>query len=111
MSSYILLAANIFLLVSGQILFKLGLQKIGEFQILKILMSPFIISGLALYVVATGLWFVVLTKMNLSVAYPLQSLAYVLGLFAAWIVFGEFITVTKWIGVAAIIFGAYMIAK
>ncbi|WP_342672441.1 EamA family transporter [Paenibacillus tianmuensis] len=111
MTSYLMLFGNILLLVSGQILFKFGLQKIGGFDLVKVAVSPFIISGLALYVVATVLWFIVLTKMSLSVAYPLQSLAYILGLIAAWFFFGEVITMTKWVGVAAILFGAYMIAK
>ncbi|WP_309248955.1 EamA family transporter [Paenibacillus sp. MZ04-78.2] len=111
MTNYLMLFGNILLLVSGQILFKFGLQKIGGFDLAKVAFSPFIISGLALYAVATVLWFIVLTKMNLSVAYPLQSLAYVLGIIAAWFFFGEVITMTKWVGVAAILFGAYMIAK
>ncbi|WFA16426.1 hypothetical protein ERY13_03030 [Paenibacillus mucilaginosus] len=111
MTNYLILLGNILLLVTGQILFKLGIQKIGPLNLWKAIFSPYILSGLALYGVATALWFVVLSRMNLSVAYPLQSLAYVLGLLAAYFVFGEVITVSKWVGVAAILFGSYMIAR
>ncbi|WP_409343484.1 EamA family transporter [Paenibacillus sp. MBLB4367] len=109
--SMLMLCANIGLLVTGQILFKWGLQKAGGFQLQKIATSFPIISGLILYGVATILWFAVLTRMPLSVAYPLQSTAYVLGMLAAWLVFREVVTPTQWAGMGVILVGVYLIAK
>ncbi|MWC30290.1 EamA family transporter [Paenibacillus sp. MMS18-CY102] len=109
--SYLLLFSNVLLLVAGQILFKWGLQKAGGLQWARIALSPTIWSGLALYGFATLLWFAVLTRLPLSVAYPMQSTAYVLGLLAAWFIFGESLSATKLIGCAVILIGVYLIAK
>ncbi|MGF7046490.1 drug/metabolite transporter (DMT)-like permease [Paenibacillus sp. DS2015] len=110
-SSYIILLLNIILLVFGQILFKLGLQNSGGLHWLRLVTSIHIWSGLCLYGIATVLWFIVLSKLPLSIAYPLQSFAYVLALIPAFFLFHETINLTKVIGIAVIMFGAYLIVK
>ncbi|WP_442602021.1 EamA family transporter [Paenibacillus sp. KN14-4R] len=109
--SYGLLSSNIILLVIGQILFKIGLQQSGGLQWVKLILSPAIWSGLMLYGIATIVWFIVLSRLPLSVAYPMQSLAYVLAMFPAVWLFGEELTLTKVAGVIVILFGVYLIAK
>lgn len=109
--SYIYLLLNIVLLVFGQILFKLGIQNSGGLHLAKLLSSAYIWSGLVLYGFATILWFIVLSRLPLSVAYPLQSLAYVLAILPAYFLFNETITLTKIAGMAVIVFGAYLIVK
>lgn len=111
--NYLLLGINIVMLSTGQILFKLGLNKIGTITLAnswKAIFSPTIFLGLVLYVIATLIWFVVLTKMPLSVAYPAQSFAYVLGIIAALFIFNEPISLVKWIGAAVIMIGVFLIA-
>ncbi|MCU6709632.1 hypothetical protein M6D81_13075 [Paenibacillus sp. J5C_2022] len=49
---------------------------------------------MALYGTATVLWFVVLSRLPLSIAYPLQSVAYVLAMLVDGPVFGETVTLT-----------------
>ena len=113
-NSYIYLFGNILLLIVGQVLFKIGLNNIGGISLLniwRIIFSPYIIIGLFLYVVATGLWFIVLSKMPLSIAYPSQSMAYVFGIVLAWLIFGETITATRWVGVGVICVGVWLISK
>lgn len=111
--NYLFLFGNILLLVAGQILFKIGLEQTGGVcvsNLWKIAFSLPIWLGLLLYVIATGLWFIVLSRMSLSLAYPLQSLAYVLGVFAAWGIFGESIPAIRWIGVLVILAGVTLVA-
>ncbi|OMF36035.1 hypothetical protein BK134_00065 [Paenibacillus peoriae] len=111
--SFFLLALNILMLFGGQILFKLGLEKIGGVSIAsawKALFSPIIIAGLVLYVCATLIWFTVLSRMPLSVAYPMQSLAYILGLLAAIFIFNEPVSILKWIGAVVIMVGVFLVA-
>ncbi|MDQ1235816.1 drug/metabolite transporter (DMT)-like permease [Paenibacillus sp. SORGH_AS306] len=113
MVSYVLLLLNILMLVSGQAFFKLGLEKIGGVTLAtawKALFSPTIIIGLFLYVVATLIWFVVLSRLPLSIAYPIQSLAYVLGIFLAVLMFHESVSPMKWIGAIIIVIGVLFIA-
>lgn len=84
--NYLLILMNIILLVSGQLLWKIGLTKYGKISfdnLFVLFISPHIILGLMLYVIATLIWFYLLSRMPLSVLYPLQSLAYVLGIILA----------------------------
>lgn len=109
--SYLLLLGNIVLLVTGQMLFKIGLSRSGGLHWGKLITSPSVIGGVALYGIATLLWFAVLTRMPLSVAYPMQAFAYVLAMIPAYFMFNETITPTKLAGVAVILFGVYLLAK
>ncbi|SDS99316.1 EamA-like transporter family protein [Paenibacillaceae bacterium GAS479] len=110
---YLLLGANIFCLVAGQMLWKLGLDRLGGLtggNWLQVLLSPLILAGIGLYGVATVLWLAVLSRLPLSAAYPLQSLAYVLGLVLAWQLFGEAIPLNRWIGCAVIVAGVMIVS-
>ena len=110
---YLLVVIEVILVVFGQILWKLGLENLGGIKLDNlwgIILSPYIIAGLALYIIATGLWFVILSKSEFSAVYPLQSLAYVLGVFAGLFIFKEYIPFTRWLGSAVIILGVYLVA-
>ncbi|WP_019424796.1 EamA family transporter [Paenibacillus sp. OSY-SE] len=110
----LLLFMNITMLVAGQVLFKMGLDRMGGVTLVtswKALFIPHILVGLVLYALATLVWFVVLSRMSLSTAYPISSLAYVFGMIVALIVFNEPVSITKWIGAGIIIFGVILISK
>ncbi|MCW2278840.1 EamA family transporter [Heliophilum fasciatum] len=109
----LLIGTNIILLLSGQALWKIGLQKLGGFQLSNLLalcFSPWIMGGLVLYVIATGLWFAILSRVDFSLAYPLQSLSLVLGVFLAWTLFQETIPWTRWLGTVIIVVGCYLVS-
>lgn len=111
--SYGLLLLNIALLVLGQLVWKTGLDKAGGLtlqNLLPTLTSPLILLGVALYGIATVVWLAVLSRLPLSTAYPLQSIAYVLGILIAWGVFQETVPLTRWIGAAIIVVGVVVVA-
>jgi drug/metabolite transporter (DMT)-like permease len=111
---YLLLLLNVILLVSGQMLWKIGASSINEwgFQtIIYLLRSPYFIGGGVLYVFATFIWMYIISKMPFSVAYPIQSLSYALGVIMAYFIFKEQVDMSQWLGVLVIIFGVYLIAK
>ncbi|MCE5200641.1 hypothetical protein LLG39_16875, partial [bacterium] len=71
----------------GQIFLKLGLgtKKLADpsvlqtfLNILRAMEAPYVLIGLALYIVSTFFWMFVLSKVRLSVAYPLISMSYFL---------------------------------
>jgi len=113
LKTVLLILFNVVLLTSGQILWKMGLERAGGISVenmTRVIFSPLILAGLALYVVATVVWFVVLSRADLSFAYPLQSTAYVLGVIAAWLIFKEIVPPTRWLGVAVIIAGVALVS-
>lgn len=111
MSKYMVyIGINIFLLVAGQGLWKIGIQKIGEFTIANIILSTYIWAGIILYALATFIWLKVLSIAPLSVAYPMQSLAYIFGMIMAYFLFGEIIPMTRWLGACVIFVGVILIS-
>ncbi|MCL6445331.1 MAG: EamA family transporter [Alicyclobacillus sp.] len=110
---YVVIFLNVCLLVTGQVLFKWGLEAVGGVSVANLaalMLNPWILLGLVLYVVATVLWFYVLSKVSLSLAYPLQSLSYVLGQFASRFVLHESVPWTRWAGVCVILLGVAIVA-
>lgn len=111
---YILLFINVIMLVSGQVLWKIGIGsvnfKFSLHDILKIVFNPYIVGGGVIYVFATVIWIYILSKTELSRVYPLQSLCYVVGIIAGVLIFKECFTLGKGIGVIFIIIGAFIVA-
>ena len=52
-----------------------------------------------------------LKKFPFSQAYPLTSLSFVFGMIAAWLVFGESIPFSRWIGLVLVVLGCFLIMK
>ncbi len=82
----------------AQIMLKRGMLTIGPLDfsasspvmtILKVVFQPFVFAGLCIFVVSMASHLYVLSKVELSFAYPFLSLAYVVVLAFAWLVFGE----------------------
>jgi drug/metabolite transporter (DMT)-like permease len=110
----LIILLNTLLLVSGQFLWKIGMSnRSTSFDslgaIIRVLISPYILSGLFLYGLATVLWLFILTKVPLSVAYPLQSFAYIIAVFGAFFFFQEEINLWKILGVILILAGVSFI--
>ncbi|MBA4117904.1 MAG: 4-amino-4-deoxy-L-arabinose transferase [Candidatus Puniceispirillum sp.] len=110
----------VFLNTGAQILLKLGVRGVGEMCFAlqglpnlawRLCMNPAIIGGLGLYVMSVALWLFVLSKVEVSVAYPLSSLGYVLtALCGSWIL-GEMITPVRWVGIGVILVGVYLVSR
>lgn len=111
---YLLLLLNIILLVTGQTLWKIGLTGAElEFTakgIVKLFFNSYIFGGLAIYLLATIIWFYILSKSELSLVYPLQSLCYVAAALVAVLIFKENIPITRWVGIGLILLGAGLVS-
>lgn len=111
---YLLLAINITLLVLGQMLWKIGVSgRSVDFTfsgILKLLATPYIFGGFLTYAAATVIWLYILSKSELSFIYPLQSLCYAAAAFIGLYFFKEHISLTRWLGIAFIVLGAYFVS-
>ncbi len=112
----ILILTSVVLGAGGQILLKLGASRIGpttEVGLLlwRIVTSPPILAGFALYGVAGLLWISVLSRAPLSLAYPMLSLGYVIVLLASAYLFGETIPAARVAGIAAIVLGLVLVSS
>ena len=104
------------LLSGGQVLMKYGLMKAGDFSMSwgyfgRLLFNwQFFSCGLC-YGAGSVLWMYIVKNFPLSMAYPMISLSYVFGMFAAIMFFHEEVSTAKWLGVAFIMIGCFLIAK
>lgn len=104
------------LLCGGQVLLKLALERMGavtpitDFLWRNLTNWWFLACGIC-YGMATLLWMYIVKHFPFSMAYPMISMSYVFGMFAAMFVFHEQIPPTRWIGVMLIMAGCVFIAK
>ena len=80
-------------------------------MILKIVFHPWIFAGLVTFVISMASHLYVLSKVELSFAYPFLSLAYVAVAIAAWWLFKEDLNTWRIAGIAFICIGTYLIAQ
>lgn len=111
MKDIFLCLLNTFMMVLGQILFKIGsngktISNITD--IFSLLFSPIILTALALYGFTTLLWLYILSRIKLSFAYPIQALAFPIVLMVSALIFHEKVPVNRWIGVSVIVIGVYI---
>lgn len=109
------LIANLALLLSilfgivGQLLLKKAtLTKRISFDaahltqsIMSLALNPYLLSWIFLAGLSAALWIFVVSKLELSFAYPVSmTLSYMLILVLSWWFFDEDLSITRWIGVA-----------
>ncbi|MDR1653081.1 MAG: EamA family transporter [Prevotellaceae bacterium] len=112
----ILTIIQCFFLAGGQVCFKLAIEKIGKFTFswacfADILTNWWLLFSGILLLISTVLWAYIIKHFPFSVAYPLTSLAYVIGLLAATVIFHESVPLTRWLGVVIIVIGVYFVIK
>lgn len=75
-----------------------------------VVFSPWVFAGLCLFVVSMASHLVVLSRVQLSFAYPFLSLAYVVVAVYAFLVFGEDVGPSRIAGIALIMAGTVFIS-
>lgn len=98
--------------VMGQLFFKKGMVgvkvELGP-QILEHFLKPDIIVGICFYAIATTSWLVILSKIPLSLAYPLVSISYFIIVLVGRFYFHEAVSIYTWMGVVLICSGVGLI--
>ncbi|WZL73646.1 EamA family transporter [Clostridiaceae bacterium 35-E11] len=113
MKIVLLTILNSLLMATGQLLWKSGMMgKTIEnlSDIIRALFSPLILLGLFVYACTTMLWLYILNQADISYVYPIQSLAFVIVPIAAALIFREQIPINRWIGIATICLGVYLVS-
>jgi drug/metabolite transporter (DMT)-like permease len=80
-------------------------------RIFQIVFNPWVFAGLVTFVVSMASHLYVLSKVDISFAYPFLSLAYVAVAIFAWLVFKEDLGALKIAGIALICVGTVLIAQ
>jgi multidrug transporter EmrE-like cation transporter len=118
--SFSLLMTGVLLNAGAQLLLKAGTNSVGVFAFSsenlmpvgwKLATEPHIIGGIGCYAISVMVWIMALSRVEVSVAYPMLSIGYVVNALAAWYLFGEAVTLTRLAGIGIIIIGVYVVAR
>jgi multidrug transporter EmrE-like cation transporter len=118
--SFALVMTGVLLNAAAQLLLKAGTNSIGAFEFSaaqivpigwRLATEPHIAGGLACYVVSVVVWIMALSRVEVSIAYPMLSIGYVVNAAAAWYLFGEAVTPMRVLGIGIIIVGVYIVAR
>ncbi|MGA9852743.1 MAG: SMR family transporter [Gammaproteobacteria bacterium] len=118
--SFLLVITGVLLNAAAQLLLKAGVSRVGVIHLQlntiltagwKLAFEPHILGGLACYVVSVVVWILALSRVQVSIAYPMLSLGYVVVAIAAWLIFGETLGAMRIAGIAVIIVGVFLLAR
>lgn len=97
------------MLVVGQFNFS-DLSATGKF-LTNVISNGWIWMGLATIILETFLWFTILSKIDLSIAFSVGSSSYIFVLLFSAFLLHEQVSLNRWMGTALIILGIFLIAK
>jgi multidrug transporter EmrE-like cation transporter len=115
-----LILAAVFLGAAAQLFLKAGTNAVGHFAFywgnllpvgLKLAANPAILAGTGCYALSLAVWIMALSRVPVSVAYPMVALGYLINAAGAWLWLGESLDAQKLIGIAFIILGVWLVAR
>jgi multidrug transporter EmrE-like cation transporter len=118
--AFALILTGVLLNASAQLLLKAGTNAVGHFEFhldnvipvgLKIAFQPYIMGGMACYAISLVVWIMALSRVPVSVAYPMLSIGYVVNAIIAYYWFGEPLAMQKMLGIGFIVVGVVLVAK
>ena len=114
------LLAGVLLNAGAQLLLKAGTNVLGVLTLsrdtwadtlVRIATQRYFMLGAACYVLSLFVWILGLSRVPVSVAYPLLSVGYIVNAIAAYYLFGETVTMTRWLGIGFVVVGVWLVAK
>jgi drug/metabolite transporter (DMT)-like permease len=119
-SGYGLIFTGVLLNATAQLLLKAGTNAVGHFEFVaenigpvatRLAFQPSIMAGVFCYGISLVVWIMGLSRIEVSIAYPMLSLGYILNAAAAWYFFGESLGALRLAGIGFIMVGVCLIAR
>ncbi|MBS0309606.1 MAG: EamA family transporter [Proteobacteria bacterium] len=114
------LFTGILLNAVAQLLLKAGTKAVGAIHLtadnwfdigLKLATQVPIIGGLSCYVISVVVWIVGLSRVDVTIAYPLLSLGYIVNAIGAWYFLGEAVSAQRMLAIVIIIVGVALLTR
>ena len=105
-----LIVVGVLLNAIAQICLKKGLQAAGGMELavgplFRLMLEPWVMAGLACYVVSVVVWLGALSLVQVNFAYPFIALGFIANAFLARAFLGEAMTPMRWVALAIIVVG------
>jgi multidrug transporter EmrE-like cation transporter len=118
MRTILLVLCSVTPAVAGQLILKYAISKLSLDMsetgplgyYVRLFTTPIVLLGFFMYGLSSLVWLFILSKLPLSLAYPLVSMGYVLVVFFSWLLLREHVNVTRMIGVGVICLGVALLA-
>jgi drug/metabolite transporter (DMT)-like permease len=119
-TAFSFLFTGVLLNAAAQLLLKAGTNVLGVIsltrenwveQAARMALQPHFIAGVACYGVSLVVWIIGLSRVPVSIAYPMLSLGYVINAIAAHYLLGESVTLARWLGIGFIVLGVWLVAR
>ena len=120
LAAFAFLLAGVLLNAAAQLFLKAGTNATGVITLTadtwlstfaRLATTAPILAGIACYAVSVVVWIRGLSRVPVSVAYPMLSLGYVINAVAAQVLFGEAVTLQRWLGIGFIVLGVWLVAR
>lgn len=120
MTNLLLILTGVLLNAAAQLVLKKGMSQIGSIQVdinsiltmvLKASTNIYVWSGLIFYVISFVVWLMVLSRVEVSYAYPFFSIGYIIAAFVGYFYFGESMTLNKIGGIIIICLGVFLLYR
>jgi len=118
--SFSLIIVGVLLNAIGQLALKASVRDTGAIElswavsaptVLRLMAEPWLWLGLVCYGISVIVWILALSRVDVSVAYPMLSLGYIVNALAAWSLFGEAMSANRVLGIGIIILGVFVLAR
>ena len=115
-----LILTGVFLNALAQLLLKAGTRAVGAIHLtadnwfatgITLATQLPIIGGLACYVLSVVVWIIALSRVDVSIAYPMISLGYIVNALGAWYFLGEAVSLQRIVAMGVILVGVALLAR
>jgi drug/metabolite transporter (DMT)-like permease len=121
LSTFAFIISGVLLNAMAQLLLKAGTNALGGaihltmdnwFQTgIKVATQLPILGGLACYAVSLVVWIIGLSRTDVTIAYPMLSLGYVVSALGAWLFLGETVSLQRLAAIGIIMIGVALLAR
>ncbi len=119
-TAFAFLLSGVLLNAAAQLLLKAGTNATGVLSLdaatwattlVRMATQGYFMLGALCYVISLLVWILGLSRVPVSVAYPLLSIGYVVNAIAAHFLFGEGVNPVRWAGIGFIILGVWLVTR
>jgi len=119
-TAFSFLFTGVALNAAAQLLLKAGTNVLGVItltrdnwagEIGRMAVEPHFIGGVGCYGISLIVWIIGLSRVPVSIAYPMLSLGYVINAVAAHYLLGESVSTARWLGIGFIVLGVWLVAR
>ena len=117
LKSLFLIVLTVIINTTGQFMVKTGINRVGTVSltdfhsVLRALSSALVLGGFVVYFISAIVWISILSKSELSWAFPILSLSYVLTALLSPVLLNESFSAQRLIGTLVICLGVFLVYK